>query len=75
MIKRFIASHLQHVVLPYGLEDVLKTLQDNGLVAEFSIDYGKDEVEVIIPRDVQIREVMTGFQEIIESGRRRGNEH
>lgn len=70
MKKRFSVSKLEDLVEPHDLHDVLGSLMDNGLVEEYNCDYNTDTIEIIIPKDVEIREVMAGFQEIVESGRK-----
>lgn len=70
MKKLFSIAKLQALVEPYDLSEVLCSLMDNGLVEEFTMSYNDDDVEIVIPKNVEIREVMAGFQEIVESGRK-----
>lgn len=70
MKKYFELSKLAAIVAPEALRDVLDSLKDNGLVEEYAFDYNNNEVEIIIPKNVEIAEVMTGFQTIVESGRK-----
>lgn len=74
MKKLFSISKLSELVQPHDLHDVLLTLMENDLVDEYGCDYNTDTIEITIPKDVEIREVMAGFQEIVESTRK-GNIH
>jgi hypothetical protein len=71
MKKTFSLKKLQELVEPHDLHDVLVSLMENGLVEEYTCEYSEDYIELIIPKDVEIREVMLGFQDIAESGRKK----
>jgi len=68
--KLFSFNKLQELVKPYDLHDVLITLMENNLIEEYSVEYLDDTIELVIPKDVEIREVMAGFQNVVESGRK-----
>ncbi len=70
MKKLFSFNKLQELVKPYDLHDVLITLMENNLIEEYSVEYLDDTIELVIPKDVEIREVMAGFQNVVESGRK-----
>lgn len=74
MKKHFSLSKLKELVEPHNLHDVLSSLIDNGLVEEYTCEYKEDTIEIIIPKSVEIRELMSGFQTIVESGKK-GNIH
>lgn len=70
MKKLFSINKLEALVSPADLHDVLGSLMENGLVEEYSCEYNDDTIEITIPKNVEIREVMAGFQAVIESGRK-----
>ena len=71
MKKVFTASKLAAIVAPTDLIDVLDSLLDNGLLEEYYYDFELDEVQVNIPKDVEIKEVMAGFQESMIDNQKR----
>lgn len=71
MKKIFSVSKLKEIVHPDNLEDVLKVLKEGGLVEEWDMNYLGDMVEISIPKNVEIREVMIGFEKVIEDGKKR----
>lgn len=74
MTKTFIASKLADTIAPYDLTDVLESLMQNGLVESWEWSYMDDEITITIPQDVEIKEVMAGFQELVEPTKKR-SEH
>lgn len=74
MKKYFSVKKLEELVNPHDLHDVLGSLMENGLVEEYTCEYNQDTIEIVIPKSVEIRELMAGFQAVVESGRK-GNVH
>lgn len=72
MKKLFVTSKLEAVVAPDSLFDVLTVLAKNGLIEGYDVDFTKDELEITIPKNVEIKEVMSGFQNVVENGKKRG---
>lgn len=68
MTKIFQIRELQELVAPDDLVDVLESLLKNGMLDSYYYDYVLDEVELEIPKNVEINEIMAGFQEHTETG-------
>lgn len=72
MTKRFTVEALQAIITPYRLTDVLETLRGAGLISGYAWDFQTKEIEIDIPKDVEIKEVMRALQNMPEGGKRRG---
>lgn len=62
MLKVFTLSELIKIVAPYELQDVLESLLENGLIDGYELDFTMDECAIDIPKDMEINEVMRGFE-------------
>lgn len=71
MTKVFQIKELQELVAPDDLIDVLESLLKNGFLSSYYYDYVLGEVELDIPKNVEINEIMDGFQEHVETGRKK----
>lgn len=58
IVKLFSIKELEEVVEPYALLDVLNSLVFNMYLGGYSIDYSTDTVELQIPANVQIKEIL-----------------
>lgn len=71
MTKIFQIKELEELVAPYDLVDVLESLLKNGMLESYYYDYICGEIELDIPKNVEISEIMSGFQEHVETGRKK----
>lgn len=73
MKTRFKLEELENLVYPESLVDVLNSLSDNGMLEGYYIDFRLGDVIINIPKNIEIKEIMAGFQEYPEDGRKRSN--
>ena len=70
MSKTFPIDELKELVKPEDLIDVLDSLFDNGLISGYYYNYECGEVEIDIPKNVEIAEIVAGFKELSGNGKR-----
>lgn len=70
MTKFFTVSELKAVVKPYDPIDVLDSLLDMELIKSYYWNYENGVVEIDIPKDVEIKEIMDNIQEFQDSFQR-----
>lgn len=72
MKTQFRIEELEEIIYPDSLIDVLESLVLNGMIESYLIDYRGGDVFLSVPRDVEVKELIAGFQELPDSGRKSG---
>lgn len=67
MIQKFSIKALEDTVEPYDLIDVLDSLMENEYIEGYYFNWETDQVEIDVPRHVEIAEILQGFEELRES--------
>lgn len=70
MKVQFSIEELEKSIYPDNLLDTLKSLMDNKLIEGYLVDYRNGTILIEVPKDVEVREIMAGFEENSESGRK-----
>jgi len=64
MIKVFPIPEIEEIVAPAKVWDVLESLRVNGLLTRWTLDFNTNTATLEIPKGVEVREMMAGFQEL-----------
>lgn len=71
MKTQFKIEELEALIYPESLVDVLNSLSDNGMVEGYYIDFRSGDVFINIPKNIEVKEIMAGFQDSPGDGRKR----
>lgn len=64
MTKIFPADELKEIVKPYSIIEVLDSMLQSKLLTYWSWDYEVGEIELEIPANVEVQELMDSMQEM-----------
>lgn len=73
MKVQFSIEELENSIYPDNLLDTLKSLMDNKLIEGYLVDYRNGTILIEVPKDVEVKEIMAGFNTVEPGGKRNGH--
>lgn len=70
MKVQFSIEELENSIYPDNLLDTLQSLMDNKMIEGYLVDYRNGTILIEVPKDVEVREIMAGFETSATDGRK-----